>query len=726
MRKFYSLLILFSVFFFKSALSQLSGTYTINPALPASSTNYQTFAAATTALSAGVSGPVIFNVSAGNYAEGVGLGAVTGASATNTITFKNSGAVTLNPVGTAGTGDVMVFIDGADYLIFDGINLSDGGTSAADQNEYGYYIRTAGGLGADGATNNIIRNCTITMGGGGAVLTNGTFGVVITNTATATAPNSNNSIRNVTVNRATFGVYMIGQQNGTAIPTAPDVNNEVSGCTFGNTTALGNNLASSSPIAILAANATGVKIFNNTISDVTIANAANTGVATGITLQNVSGNIYSNKILKITQGNTTSTTTSVRAIGITVGAISSGIVKVYNNFITGITRSYTGAAVETPFAFGIRSTNFNGGGGTSEYYYNTIYMATAAPVPYGSVAFGSFAGGVQMTTKNNIFYNNISTTSATARSVAIWNANTVPNTLLTSDMNDLYAPGTNGAVGGNGNNATPAAPLTYSTTLTDWKTANASTDVNSVSINVNFTNAATGDLHLSGASTSNIQLAADPISGITTDIDNQSRSSFNPFMGADEAAGPLPVQLISFSGAKDGRNNKLQWSTSSESNNRGFELERSADGKNFSSIAFVQTKAENGTSNSTISYSFSDERATNATTYYRLKQLDRDGKITYSSATVVIKGDKYGLEISAVYPNPARERINLSITSGVAEKASISITDLNGRVVKQLNINLNAGDNYINLDINSLASGSYVIRLINSQSEPKTAQFIKN
>jgi hypothetical protein len=391
-----------------------------------------------------------------------------------------------------------------------------------------------------------------------------------------------------------------------------------------------------------------------------------------------------------------------------VGSTTSINSNIVNNFISLGTSQNT----NTNF-FGILN-NFSSSNPIN-VYYNSIYMGGVAGTRSSAALYRgnetmSAAITTQMNIKDNILYN---TRAAGAGNYAIASYGTGT---WTSDYNVLV----------NSSNVNSIAFWNNaSNDLATYRT-NSGGDANSKNVTVNFVNTATADLHLTGASTSNISLAGNPITGYTTDYDNQSRSSFNPFIGADEAAGPLPVQLISFNGAKDGKVNKLQWSTSSESNNRGFELERSADGKNFSSIAFVQTKAENGTSNSTISYSFSDERATNATTYYRLKQVDRDGKITYSSATVVIKGDKYGLEISAVYPNPARERINLSITSGVAEKASISITDLNGRVVKQLNINLNAGDNYINLDINSLAPGSYVIRLINSQSEPKTAQFIKN
>jgi hypothetical protein len=104
--------------------------------------------------------------------------------------------------------------------------------------------------------------------------------------------------------------------------------------------------------------------------------------------------------------------------------------------------------------FGIRSTNFAGGGGANQYFYNTIYLSSPAPATYTSGCFGSFAGLVPMVTYDNIFINNISTSSATARSVALQDANAqvapAPSGFLFSNFNDLYAPGTNGAVGLNG------------------------------------------------------------------------------------------------------------------------------------------------------------------------------------------------------------------------------------------------------------------------------------
>lgn len=197
----------------------------------------------------------------------------------------------------------------------------------------------------------------------------------------------------------------------------------------------------------------------------------------------------------------------------------------------------------------------------------------------------------------------------------------------------------------------------------------------------------------------------------------------NFYVAVNATTNPLPVTISSFNGEKRINNNFLYWSTSTEVNNKGFELERSADGKNFTSISFVATKADRGNSTSTINYNYTDEKPLAGTNYYRLKQVDNDGKFSYSSV-VVLKGEK-AFSISSVYPNPTKENVYVAINSTKAGKADVSIVDLSGRLVKQIPVNLIEGDNNVRINLNGLASGSYSIRLI-MNDELRTTQFVKN
>jgi len=186
----------------------------------------------------------------------------------------------------------------------------------------------------------------------------------------------------------------------------------------------------------------------------------------------------------------------------------------------------------------------------------------------------------------------------------------------------------------------------------------------------------------------------------------------------------FPVTLSSFTGVKQGSINKLYWTTESEMNNAGFSIERSADGKNFSTIGYVAAKTENGNSNTPLNYSFNDEKPIAGSNYYRLKQTDRDGKYSYSSL-VVLKGEK-GFYLSSLYPNPTRDALSLAITSEKAEKTTINITDMNGKLIKQLVVGLSSGENNVTLNVGSLAAGYYTVQVINSNMEVKTQRFIKN
>ncbi len=87
----------------------------------------------------------------------------------------------------------------------------------------------------------------------------------------------------------------------------------------------------------------------------------------------------------------------------------------------------------------------------------------------------------------------------------------------------------------------------------------------------------------------------------------------------------LPVNLTEFSVRKQGTSVVLDWSTASESNNRGFSIEHSADGSTWKAIAFQPSKAEGGNSSGTIAYNFKHISPVNGTNLYRLKQVDLDG-----------------------------------------------------------------------------------------------------
>ena len=172
----------------------------------------------------------------------------------------------------------------------------------------------------------------------------------------------------------------------------------------------------------------------------------------------------------------------------------------------------------------------------------------------------------------------------------------------------------------------------------------------------------------------------------------------------------LPVTCTSFSGQRNGTVNVLHWATATEQNNRGFELQRSIDGKIFSGQAFIASKAAEGYSTALLSYRFTDEKPLAGNCYYRLKQIDFDGRNSYSNI-VFLKGTaKEPLVISSIYPDPVRSDLNIAVTASSVQKINIVITDLTGKMMIQQPAEVVSGDNHFLINVSRLAAGVYVIK----------------
>lgn len=186
-----------------------------------------------------------------------------------------------------------------------------------------------------------------------------------------------------------------------------------------------------------------------------------------------------------------------------------------------------------------------------------------------------------------------------------------------------------------------------------------------------------------------------------------------------------PIVLSSFTGYKESNKNILNWETASEQNNTGFEIQKSTDGIEFKKIGFVLSKAENGTSSFEIKYNYTDASPANGTNYYRLRQLDKDGK-EFISNVVVLKSNIKLAEIVSLYPNPVKDNLNVSVNSAITDKVSLVITDISGRTVIQQKYPLNNGVNNIQVKTATLVAGTYFIKITGSDNnEIATERFIK-
>ena len=174
------------------------------------------------------------------------------------------------------------------------------------------------------------------------------------------------------------------------------------------------------------------------------------------------------------------------------------------------------------------------------------------------------------------------------------------------------------------------------------------------------------------------------------------------------ASMPVPVELTSFTATSVSNNVTLNWSTATELNNSGFQVERS-NGSAYQVVGFV---AGHGTTTESISYSFVDQNVEAGSYTYRLKQVDFDGTFEYSNAVEV---EVIGLKEFALgqnYPNPFNPSTTINFSLAVDSKVSLKIFDVLGQeVVTLINSDLAAGSQKVSFDASSLNSGVYFYRI---------------
>lgn len=193
--------------------------------------------------------------------------------------------------------------------------------------------------------------------------------------------------------------------------------------------------------------------------------------------------------------------------------------------------------------------------------------------------------------------------------------------------------------------------------------------------------------------------------------------------GAAASGTTLPVTYLSFNGKKSGADATLDWTTASEKNNKGFEVERSLDGKSFEYAGFVKGKVN---SNVKQQYAFTDAgifKAAKATVFYRLKQVDMDGQYHYSK-TVAISVSQEAKEV-AVYPNPFSNAFTVEVETPVATLAKLELYDMQGRLVSVMERNIQAGTTAIGFDaFEASMSGVYILR-VSYADTIKTIRLVK-
>ena len=470
----------------------IQGDYTIDRLLPASATNFQSFNAAYDFIRCGISGHVRFHVANGPYNEQLIMTEVPNAAIDRTVTFNGNGQV-IEFVSINTNERAVIKLNGADHIHFNNLVVNSPGTTTS---EYGFGFHLM-----NDANNNSIVGCTINLN---TTSTSANYaGIVVSgsntsSTGTGSTLSDDNIIANNTINGGLLGISLVGSA------TEANRNNVI----------ISNTINDFHTYGIYVLGSFGTIVEGNNIQRPTRTVSAATAYGIYFTNLSVSAEITKNRISNPFGGDNGSTN-DFNGIFFTGNDGFSGLEnRIVNNLIYNLTGS--GDVV------GINNT----GSDNVLIYHNTISIDGDATLTTAT----NYARGFYQTTQaaNIDFKNNIiSITRGGASQKHALYFNTAAS-VITSDFNNIYISPTvlNGNVG--------FSNATNRPSLASWQAA-TSLDLNSINIEPVFAGPLAGNFLPTNASMNDL---GTPL-GITTDIDNATRSATAPDMGAYEFT-PLP------------------------------------------------------------------------------------------------------------------------------------------------------------------------------------------
>ncbi|RYF87662.1 MAG: T9SS type A sorting domain-containing protein, partial [Chitinophagaceae bacterium] len=169
----------------------------------------------------------------------------------------------------------------------------------------------------------------------------------------------------------------------------------------------------------------------------------------------------------------------------------------------------------------------------------------------------------------------------------------------------------------------------------------------------------------------------------------------------------LPLRWLDFNVKSNHQSALVSWTADQESRTARFGIERSVDGKRFEKIGNVSASNTGGVHR----YQYNDEGFADiksGTVYYRLAQVDTDGKISYSKIISIKKASQIKV---VLYPNPVQDYSKVNFNLATAERVQILIVNAAGITVKTITVNGEAGTNNIGIGMNKLTAGNYLLKI---------------
>ncbi len=535
--------------------TSLSGTYLVGASQ--ASPNYVNLTEAILDLNAfGVIGAVTFQIqsdySSASETFPLNFGIISGINMTNTLTIKPGSGVTATISGAV-SGNALIKLNGADYVIIDGSNsggtdrsLTITNTSTTSPTAISLISL---GIGA-GATNNAIKNCTISTGSNASA----SYGISLGGSIPGIpgADNDSVTIQNNEITKVYHGIYVGGDSN---MSSGGDDNIRILGNTIGPVTSGPSNIgftgisvrsafsvtisennlrnivtnSSSNGAIYLGGYVDGATVSSNTIYNVTTGSNSSFGAASlsGIFVgQNVSNVVISKNNLSRLE-NTNIANSGVR--GIMVIGLGTTAITIANNQISDVV-SYSGFSADY-WPIGIAVTGHVDG---VSMYYNSINLYGSHPGT-GSTTGSACVYLNQLPTainvRNNVFSNSYENSSVPGdKAYSIYSVAVSGAQFAAIDYNDYYVFGVPGVLGNiNGVDRTTLAEMQ----------AGFGGNANSVSGNPQFLS--NTDLHISTVLSTPVESTGTGIGGFTTDYDGDMRNGSAPDMGADEGSFMPPM-----------------------------------------------------------------------------------------------------------------------------------------------------------------------------------------